>query len=98
MPPVNRRQPFRGETVQPGVKRQRAVPCVNFELSRSVDQRLLNNVGCVNAGRQPGIEPHFDHATQPRPVAIEKPFDRFGIASRGAAEQVIGIVQSSGVW
>ena len=87
MPAVHRRQPLRGQAVQPRVKRQRAIARIVRQLPRGVGQRLLHDVRSVHAGRQPIIEPQGDHATQPLPVALEKPFNRCGVAGGGVSEQ-----------
>ncbi len=95
MPAVDCRQPLRGQAVQPRVKRQRAIARIVRQLSRGVGQRLLHDVGSVHARRQPIIEPQGDHATQPLPMALEKPFNRSGIADGGVSEQVISIVRTA---
>ena len=54
-------------------------------------QRVLDHVGGVDAGRQPGVEPDRHHAAEPVPVPPEELIGGGAVPGGGAVEQVVRI-------
>ncbi len=59
-------------------------------------EHLLNHVGGIDAGRQPGVEAQGDHSPQPSPVSLQEGAAGVAVSGPGAAEQFLGVGRGVG--
>ena len=88
---MQRNQPLPGESAQPGVERQRAIPQVVVQVLAGVGQSLLHDVGGVDSRREPAIHPHGDHLPQAAPVPVQEPLASVVVSQGGLPEQFVGV-------
>jgi hypothetical protein len=91
VPAVGFHQPLPGNPSQPGVERQRLLPQIIRELSSGLGQRVLHQVGGVQAGGQPAVQAQGHHAPQPRPVVFQQLLPSGRVSLRRLAQQLLGV-------
>ena len=96
MLPVDGRQPLGRQPMQPRVEGEGSISLVVGQLPRSVEQRLLHDVGGIHPRREPGVQPQRHHPPQSLPMPLEQASQRRLISARGIAEQAIRLVRIRG--
>jgi hypothetical protein len=84
-------QAVEGELPQPRVERQWPLDHVAVEPAVGLGQRLLDDVGRIDAGGQPRVEAQRDHLFEAPAVALEQIPPGRAVAFAGAAEQFLRI-------
>ncbi len=82
--------PLPGEPAQPRIERQRPVAEEVIQLAAGVGQGLLHDVGRVDQGSQPAVEPHGDHPPQALAVPLQQDIERWPAAA-GVLEQFLSL-------
>jgi hypothetical protein len=80
-----------GQLPQPGVEGHGAVAEVFGQLFERLDQRFLDDVGGVEAGREAAVHAHRHHPPQPRPMPIEQLRRRRPVAGPRPTDELFGV-------
>jgi len=91
---VERRQPPADVQAQPEQRGQLRVGQVGVEVAGDVEERLLEDIRCVEAGPDARVDAEFDHATEPIAVAIEQGRQRPAVAAAERPQRVGRIAEA----
>jgi hypothetical protein len=80
-----------GQPPQPGVERHRPLAQVAGQLLGGLGQRLLDDVGRIDAGGQPAVHAHPYHLREPVAMTAQELLPRWAVALAGLCDQLLGI-------
>ena len=93
VPPLQFPEARPGDLPEPRVERQRTLTQIVGPLPNALGERVLNDVGGIEALPQPIDQTDLDHPPQLGPVALKQRFGGAGFAFDGTMKQFVGIAR-----
>jgi hypothetical protein len=78
--------PVPGDLPQPRIEWDRPVTQIAIQAAVGFRERVLDQVGRVQAGAESAVEADGDHAVEPLAMAVQQPAAGGAVAGRGGVE------------